>query len=62
VEVTASATRLECSQLSELVNTTVWSKWRPAANVAAIFRNDVNDCEAHAVGNNAFTLTMIRLS
>ena len=45
--MTASATRRECAQASELVTT---------------FRNDANDAVAHAAGDKPFTLTVIRPS
>jgi hypothetical protein len=45
-----------------LVTTADRSTGRPAANEAAIFRNDVNDAVAHAVGDKPFTLTVIRPS
>ena len=60
--MTASATRRACAQPIELVTTADRSTGRPAANEAAIFRNDVNDAVAHAAGDKPFTLTVIRPS
>jgi hypothetical protein len=45
-----------------LVTTADRSTGRPAANEAAIFRNDVSDAVAHAAGDKPFTLTVIRPS
>ncbi len=56
--MTAPATRRACAQPSELVTTAHRSTGRPAANEAAIFRNDVNDAVAHAAGHKPFTLTV----
>ena len=60
--MTAPATRRARAQPSELVTTADRSTARPAANQAAIVRNDVNDAAAHAAGDKPFTLTVIRPS
>jgi hypothetical protein len=39
-------------KMSELVTAADRSTGRPAANEAAIFRNDVNDAVAHAAGDS----------
>ena len=57
--MTAPATRRACAQPSKLVTTADRSTGRPAANEAAIFRNDA---VAHAAGGKPFTLTVIRPS
>ena len=57
--MTASATRRACAQPSELVTTADRSTGRPAADEAAIFRNDARRARGR---DKPFRLTVIRPS